>query len=238
MDEQPKAKISLGEAAYRRLRADIMSCRLAPGERLTERQLTDSTGFGATPIRAALTRLDHEGLVLTLPRKGYKVSPLTPRSIENLFEVWSLIGPEIFRRGVLAAGPAQHAELVALFQEGHRRPDEDTSRYAKRLVGTGERLTQVLVEATRNDYYNFIVDRLAGDMARVWTLVLIHDPGATVLVAPGAIEGIVDRNGEAVARGAGRVIAAFRDRVLDIVRQWPSVVDAEIIPGATNESAQ
>ena len=58
MTEQPKVKISLGEAAYRRLRADIMSCRIAPGERLTERQLIESTGFGASPIRAALTRLD------------------------------------------------------------------------------------------------------------------------------------------------------------------------------------
>ena len=56
-------RISLGEAAYRRLRGDIIACRLAPGQRLTEKQLAADTGFSLAPLRDALTRLDPEGLV-------------------------------------------------------------------------------------------------------------------------------------------------------------------------------
>jgi len=54
-------KLSLGESAYRRLRADIVSCRPLPGQRLPEKQLVVDTGFGTSPLRDALTRLDHDG---------------------------------------------------------------------------------------------------------------------------------------------------------------------------------
>ena len=70
-------RISLGEAAYRRLRGDIISCRLVPGQRITEKQLSADMGFGLAPVRDPLTRLDHEGLVRTLPGKGYQVAPTT-----------------------------------------------------------------------------------------------------------------------------------------------------------------
>jgi hypothetical protein len=45
--------VSLGEIAYRRLRADIVSCRLAPGQRLTERGLAFETGLSISDPRSA-----------------------------------------------------------------------------------------------------------------------------------------------------------------------------------------
>ncbi|HEY1454899.1 MAG TPA: GntR family transcriptional regulator, partial [Candidatus Dormibacteraeota bacterium] len=89
--------------AYRRLRADIASCRLAPGQRLTERGLAARTGLGVASIRDALTRLDHDGLVRTLPRKGYQVKPLTIKAVDDLFHFWAVIGPELVRRGIMGA---------------------------------------------------------------------------------------------------------------------------------------
>ena len=233
MSERPSEKISLGEAAYRRLRADIMSCRLAPGSRPTERQLAEITGFGASPIRSALTRLDHEGLVVTMPRKGYQVRPLTLRSIENLFDVWSLIGPEIFRRGIVAASAEQHAEIVRLTQsigDARARPE--------RLNEIADRVTRILAEATANDHLVYIHDRLSADMARVWMLVLDRDPDAAVLMSsPEHFDRIAERDGEALVDTVRHIIASFRDRVLDIVRQSPSVIDAEIVVRPSNSSS-
>src|SRR3954447_11474126 len=108
-------RISLGEAAYRRLRGDIIACRLAPGQRLTEKQLAADTGFGLAPIRDALTRLDHEGLVRTLPRKGYQVTPLTLKSVDDLFTLWRIVGPEIVRLGVRDATADQRQRIGAAF---------------------------------------------------------------------------------------------------------------------------
>lgn len=109
--------VSLGEAAYRRVREEIITCRLAPGSRLTERRLASDTGFGVSPIRAALTRLTQEGLIRTLPRKGYQVAPLTPKSIDDLFVVWEMVGPELIRLGLRQIGREQLEAAKAAFDE-------------------------------------------------------------------------------------------------------------------------
>ncbi len=128
MTDPSEPRVSLGEAAYRRVRGDIISCRLAPGQRLTEKQLATDIGLGISPVRDALTRLSHEGLVLTLPRKGYQVAPLTPKSIDDLFVVWEIVGPELVRLGIrqateeqIAAAKAGFKGLDRLAGEGGRR---------------------------------------------------------------------------------------------------------------------
>ena len=86
---------SLADEAYEALRERIVDCRLAPGARVTERQLAADLGFGLTPVRQALARLDSEELVRTLPRRGYQITPLTIGSVNELFQVWRIIGPPI-----------------------------------------------------------------------------------------------------------------------------------------------
>ena len=111
---------SLREAAYRLLREEIVSCRRRPGERLSERRLAESTGFGLAPIRAALARLEHDGLVQVLPRRGYRVTPLTPAGVDDLMEVWAILGPEILRLGIERATPARRRAIAAGFARVER----------------------------------------------------------------------------------------------------------------------
>lgn len=55
MIDPDTADLPLGEAAFRRLRSDIVACRLTPGQRLTERGLAAELGMGVSPVRDALT---------------------------------------------------------------------------------------------------------------------------------------------------------------------------------------
>ncbi|MEM8988578.1 MAG: GntR family transcriptional regulator, partial [Pseudomonadota bacterium] len=55
----------LGAQAYRRLKSDILKCVLAPGTVVTEQQAAERYGLGKGPIRSALLRLRHEGLVIS-----------------------------------------------------------------------------------------------------------------------------------------------------------------------------
>ena len=59
------------DRCYGILRELISTCKLRPAQRLTERDLMERTGFGRTPVREALLRLGHDGLVEALPRTGY-----------------------------------------------------------------------------------------------------------------------------------------------------------------------
>ncbi len=225
-------KVTLGEAAYRRLRNDIIACRLAPGERLTERRLAEALGFGLSPVRDALTRLDQEGLVLTVPRKGYKVTPLTMGSVESLFEVWTLIGPEIFRQGVANISDGGLEEVLRLRRSMFRNLGQGETFDVVAAIEEANTFTVVLAEATGNDYFVQIHDRIAGDMSRLWTLLLTHDPDAVKDLESDGIDDadLAARNGDGVADGARKAISQSRTRILALISQWPAVNETEIAP--------
>jgi DNA-binding GntR family transcriptional regulator len=78
---------SLVELAVRRLRSEILSGALVPGERLVEEQLTRRFGTSRAPLREALRLLGQQGLVEHLPRRGVRVAELSPRDIDELFSL-------------------------------------------------------------------------------------------------------------------------------------------------------
>lgn len=97
--------------AYWRLRDMIIRTELAPGTALTEADLMQRVGVGRTPLRDALQRLGHDGLVEILPRRGTFVTEVTIESLQHVFEMaWSL--DELLAR--LATDRCTAAGLVEL----------------------------------------------------------------------------------------------------------------------------
>lgn len=89
------AKTSLKTVAYNALRRKIVSCEYAPGMFLNEDMLISALELGRTPIRDALIRLEHEGLVEIRPKKGIFVTPLNLNDINMIFEIRLLYEPYI-----------------------------------------------------------------------------------------------------------------------------------------------
>ncbi|WEO76464.1 GntR family transcriptional regulator [Cryobacterium sp. SO2] len=98
---------------YDRLRAAILSLELAPGERLTERGLEASFDASRTPVRAALGRLDAEGLVQRDGR-GWIVSPIDLAEIGALAELREAVEGAAVRLAVQRATDAEIAAVAAL----------------------------------------------------------------------------------------------------------------------------
>jgi DNA-binding GntR family transcriptional regulator len=76
---------SLVELSMRRIRHEILSGALAPGERLIEEQLTQRFGTSRAPLREALRSLGQQGLVEHLPRRGVRVTELSREDVDELF---------------------------------------------------------------------------------------------------------------------------------------------------------
>jgi DNA-binding GntR family transcriptional regulator len=72
------ASLSLRELAYVRLKEAILEGRIEAGLRVNERTLAKTLGVSTTPIKDALRRLEQDGLVVTLPRRGTYVSTIDP----------------------------------------------------------------------------------------------------------------------------------------------------------------
>ncbi|MBX9642318.1 MAG: GntR family transcriptional regulator [Mycobacteriaceae bacterium] len=227
--------LPLGEAAYRRLRADIVACRLGPGERLTERGLASQLEIGVSPIRDALTRLDHEGLVRTIPRKGYQVMPLTIQSVNELFDYWAVIGPELVRRGIAGASGDQfdRARLVATeFSQVTSPREADASKLARGNVEAISQFFDLLAEATGNRYLVAAHRQIIGEVMRVWTLVIeseLVDLGRRVDDLDDIGDAMVRRDADLAAELIRRHIQRSHARVLEVLARWPSVANAEVI---------
>jgi len=77
----------LREIVFEHLRASIINGQLKPGERLMELQLADQLGVSRTPIREAIRKLELEGLVEMVPRKGAYVADLSIKDVLDVLEV-------------------------------------------------------------------------------------------------------------------------------------------------------
>jgi DNA-binding GntR family transcriptional regulator len=85
--------------------------------RLDERQLSQDLGVSRTPIREAMTLLEQEGFVKTLPRRGIFVVRKTKREIIEMIEVWAALEGLAARLITLNASTAEIAGLRRLFDD-------------------------------------------------------------------------------------------------------------------------
>ena len=79
--------LPLRDVVVNTLRQAILKGELEPGERLMEIQLAERLGVSRTPIREAIRKLELEGLVLMIPRKGAEVAKISARSLRDVLEV-------------------------------------------------------------------------------------------------------------------------------------------------------
>ena len=79
--------LPLRDVVFQTLRQAILKGELKPGERLMEIQLAERLGVSRTPIREAIRKLELEGLVLMIPRKGAEVAKISENNLRDVLEV-------------------------------------------------------------------------------------------------------------------------------------------------------
>jgi len=77
----------LVDRVYELVKDLIVRNKIAPGQVLMENKLAKSLGISRSPVREALNRLNHEGLVVIEPWKGAVVAPLTAKYVREVYEV-------------------------------------------------------------------------------------------------------------------------------------------------------
>ena len=83
--------LPLRDVVFNTLRQAILRGEMEPGERLMEIQLAQKLGVSRTPIREAIRKLELEGLVIMIPRKGAEVAHITEKDMKDVLEVRSTL---------------------------------------------------------------------------------------------------------------------------------------------------
>ena len=81
--------LPLRDVVFNTLRQAIITGEFAPGERLMEIALANRLGVSRTPVREAIRKLELEGLVVMIPRKGAEVAKITEKDLRDVLEVRS-----------------------------------------------------------------------------------------------------------------------------------------------------
>ena len=155
--------LPLRDVVFNTLRQAILKGELEPGERLMEIQLAERLGVSRTPIREAIRKLELEGLVLMIPRKGAEVAEISEKSLREVLEVRRSLEELAIE---LACQRITPEELTALEEAENRfaRAVEDGEVMA--IAESDENYHELIYQATENDRLVQILNNLREQMYR------------------------------------------------------------------------
>lgn len=114
----------LGEKVYAILKEAITSGRFPPGSWLPEDRLTKALGASRTPVREAINRLQGDGLVEILPRKGARIPEFSHEALEELFEAREIIETAFLVRAGRAISESELLEIKAGLEKAEQAMEE------------------------------------------------------------------------------------------------------------------
>lgn len=219
------------EQAYEQLRNDIIACVLRPGEALTEKQIGDRYQIKKATIRAALARLMQEGLVRSEPRRGYVVATLSLRDVNEIFDVRSLIEPEVFR--VAASNMTERGlEDVRLAAQKVLKPETLRSHVAFLAADRAFRLA--LAELSGNLRLAHLLDQILDQSARVLHLGFKSRDFTQLIIAQQKELVLACEAGEvsAIVKLARSQCLSLKKQVLEALLAGSKVQDVNLQPFA------
>ncbi|MGH9066818.1 MAG: GntR family transcriptional regulator [Acidimicrobiales bacterium] len=152
--------ISLTSSAYAALREAIMAMRIYDDDtdlRLDERGLAQDLGISRTPVREALLRLEHEGLVRTVPRRGVYAVRKSKAEIIEIITVSAALEGMAARLATLRADDAEIATLAELFEDF---PDGTVRTHIDEYSEANLAFHQRIVEMSHSDLLVQMVESL------------------------------------------------------------------------------
>lgn len=212
---------SLTEQAYQAIKERIVTLVFAPGQYLNEAALCDTLDMGRTPVHQALLRLNVEGLVEIVPRKGLVVQPDSIGRVIEMLDARRMIEPELARR---AAENATDDDVAYL--------EDVLRRHSPGLAGldtysSTDRAFHVKIAAmSGNQVLGEFLQSLHERVARFWYLHLwrMRDTGRGEQDHGAVLAAIRARAGEEAAEAMEAHLDRLRGELAEISNQAPPTV--------------
>lgn len=155
--------LPLRDVVFNTLRQAILKGELKPGERLMEIQLANKLGVSRTPIREAIRKLELEGLVLMIPRKGAEVADITEKSLRDVLEVRKALEELAVQ---LACEKITREEIRELEKAGEEFKKVLKSKDVTEIAEADVRFHDVIYMATDNQKLIQLLNNLSEQMYR------------------------------------------------------------------------
>ena len=155
--------LPLRDVVFNTLRQAILTGEMKPGERLMEIHLANKLGVSRTPIREAIRKLELEGLVIMIPRRGAEVAQITWKNLKDVLEVRRALDVLAIE---LACDRMTQEELQELFRACENFAEATKTKDARKIAQADVALHDLIVASTRNNRLIQLVNNLAEQMYR------------------------------------------------------------------------
>ncbi|WP_138468738.1 GntR family transcriptional regulator [Poseidonocella sp. HB161398] len=165
--KRPGKAPSLTEQVYQRLKSDILSCRLEPGQEISEAELAERFEVSKTPVREALAALRQEHLVQTFPRRGYQIAPITFGDMNELFDLRTILEAGA---GELACEQITEDELAQLRELAVVAYEKDEVPTIEAFIAANRDFHLAIARASRNERLYGVLNRQIAELERFFYL--------------------------------------------------------------------
>lgn len=196
---------NLADDAFEKIEQMIVLQEIPPGSLISEKQLTEATGIGRTPVREALQRLARDRMVEIHPQRGVLVPPSSIEAQLKLLELRRNLEPFAVRLAADRATQSERERAAALKERASVKsiPLEDFPEFLRNAH-------DLIVAAAHNEFLAVAMAPLQGLSRRFWFSHL-SDPVADVTEAAALHADVLGAIAEGEATRATEASLALND---------------------------
>lgn len=166
--------LPLRDLVFKKLRKEILTGTIPPGEHLLELEIAARLGVSRTPVREAMRMLELEGLVVMLPRRGARVSHITEKDMLDVLEIREDLDALCAR---LACERITAEEKDELKKACHAFEKAVSTADSRKIAEADVAFHDVILRAAKNDRLTDIEENLSQYMYR-YRYEYINDGGS------------------------------------------------------------
>jgi DNA-binding GntR family transcriptional regulator len=211
---------SLAEQAYLRLREDIIAVELSPGTVLREDELMRALGVGRTPVREAIQRLQRDGFVTIIPRRGTLVSEINITDLAAIYEVRAHVESWASRLAAERVRDADRRAAEALMAELEALTDDDPYEV---LLALDRRVHRFVYACCKNTFLAETLDHYHNLSLRILHVAMRRYPALTprledvVQEQRTMLAAIVAGDGDTAERLAAEHVTTFEQEIRKLI---------------------
>lgn len=214
----------LREVVFEVVRKSILEGNFTPGERLMETQLAEQLGVSRTPVREAIRKLELEGLVVMVPRRGAYVASMSVKDISETFEIRSALEGLAASLAVDKITPDEIESMEVIVLKMSQFIEE---KNIEMIVETDEQFHDVLINAGRNQKLTQMISLLREQIKRFRLASLSKIDRQSLVLGEHRqiLEAIAERDQERAQTLVEKHISNSEDSLLNAIMETEELTD-------------
>lgn len=143
-------KAELNQQAYEKIKQGILQNELPSGTRIVDSKIAEMYGISRTPVRDAIKMLTNEGLIETTDKKGYYVVSISPKDINEIFDIRLMIDKEVITKIITAMLPNNYEYYTGKIDEICATLEKNNNRNGQMFIKQDEKFHDSIIAMTNN----------------------------------------------------------------------------------------